>query len=184
MFPPRVTATQSVVVGHEISEKPGGPSTPDFVFQSLASPVGLVDVTTLPPRSTATHKFSDGHEMPPSCSPLVSTPGVARHAPDGSVEVITSLDGSIATHIVEDGHDTALANGGGEDSAADRRGRPSRPAATACPQAPQPRRRRTRRGSPPRSPPAHTLGERNDAIVTEIPLCEARSPERQELTKS
>jgi hypothetical protein len=109
MFPPLI-ATHSVVVGHEIPEKPV--STPDLFFQSLVPPVGLVEVTMLPP--TATHNCSDGHEIPASCRPLVSTPVVTRHAPDGSVEVITSLEASIATQNVEDGHDTAFANGGGE----------------------------------------------------------------------
>jgi hypothetical protein len=113
--PPPLAATQSVVVGHEIAEKPGGgPPTPDLVFQAAAPPVGSVEVITSPPPSTATHNRSDGHEMPRSWYGCVSTPVVTRHAREGSVEVITSPEASIATHSAADGHETPCANAGGE----------------------------------------------------------------------
>jgi hypothetical protein len=77
----------------------------------------LVELTTFPARSTATHSEADGHEIPlsapgqgPSEVQLGST-AVIVHAllpPFGSVEVTTSPRSSTATHKDWDGHEIAV----------------------------------------------------------------------------
>jgi hypothetical protein len=122
--PSVLTATQSVVVGHEIplngyfEVEPGKficGVTPDLTVQAADPPVGSVEVITLPPESTATHSFVEGQETPTRYGPW-SPIVVTRQAWDGSVDVMTASEevipftvGPIATHSDSDGQETPAA---------------------------------------------------------------------------
>ena len=83
------------------------PSTEDTVH-AAAPPVGLVEVTTLPVPSTATHNVVLGQEIP--LTGLLPSTFDTDHAvapPVGLTEVTTSPDPSAATHNVLLGHERA-----------------------------------------------------------------------------
>jgi hypothetical protein len=69
-------------------------------------PPGLVDVTTLPLSSTATHSVIDGQEMPSiGLVPSICASCHADAPPDGFVDVTTFPRQSTPAHRVMDGHD-------------------------------------------------------------------------------
>jgi hypothetical protein len=77
--------------------------------QAEAPPVGLLEVTTLPTLSTATHSDELAHEIASSLFPGSTwVTFQAAVPPVGSLEVTTSPDPSPATHSVADGHDTVV----------------------------------------------------------------------------
>src|SRR5947208_734775 len=81
-------------------------------LQAPAPPVGLVELTTLPPLSTATQSDVDGHEMP--LIPLLPSTLVTVQAPAppvGLVEVTTLPTLSTATQSDVDGHETPRSSG-------------------------------------------------------------------------
>jgi hypothetical protein len=107
-------ATHSEVAVHDIPTVPRLGSKTTGALQAEGPPVGSVEVSRVPAKSTATHKDVDGHETPRSGpqsaigSPEQASSGVSVHAPAppaGSVEVST-LFASTATHSDVDGHET------------------------------------------------------------------------------
>jgi hypothetical protein len=61
-------------------------------------PFGCLDTSTPPPKPTATHRPTDGHESPVSDPALVATSLHDETDPAGLVEVNTSPRSSTATH--------------------------------------------------------------------------------------
>jgi hypothetical protein len=98
------TATHSVADGHETLAK--GWVSMLAVCHALAPPVGLVEVTTFPALSTATHNEVPTHET--AANAFAPSTEITFHAaapPVGFVEVITSPDQSTATQSDAVGHD-------------------------------------------------------------------------------
>lgn len=78
-----------------------------MTVHALAPPVGLVEVSTSPAPSTATHSDAEGHETPPSM--LLPSTLLTVHAlapPVGSIEVTAFPAPSTTTHSKADGHET------------------------------------------------------------------------------
>ena len=58
------TATQNETDGHDTADKPSNSGSTWVTVHADAPPAGFPEVTTLPALSTATHKDTDGHEIP------------------------------------------------------------------------------------------------------------------------
>ncbi len=115
------TATQKVVVGHEMAVRACLWFVP-LTWSTLqvgVAPVGFVEVITSPVSlvgvvaPTAAHMVVEGHEMPVKSTgvPSFLSWGACDHVvalPVGCVAVATRPVGPTATHSVVEGHETAL----------------------------------------------------------------------------
>src|SRR5207247_2433441 len=102
------TATQKLSVGQDTPDKPPAPATLVTVH-AAAPPVGLLEVTTVPPLPTATHSRTLGHETPFRLDAPIRLLSVhAVSLPVGFVEVITLPARFTPAHSVLLGHEMLL----------------------------------------------------------------------------
>lgn len=94
-----------LALAHEMTPTPPVPTGP--FFHEDAPPVGLVELSTLPAWSPATHRVADGHEI--AQMRMFASTSLRLHAavpPAGSLEVRIPPLPSDATHAVLEAQET------------------------------------------------------------------------------